>query len=83
MKTIKNNCSAGIRIMSAAWKRQVMSDEIEWFQSPIISICASLPLFIYCSRAVIAVSNFAMPARINAIKKNWHHLKTKLTPLSL
>lgn len=58
-------------------KRQVMSDEIECGSDPpIISICASLPLFIYCSRAVIAVSNFAMPARINAIKKNWHHLKT-------
>lgn len=85
MRTIKNNYSAGIHIMSAAWKRQVMSDEIEWFRSPY-----------YSHLRVIAIIHLLFPCRSHRIqfrhdprestrlrktgtiwKQNWHHCHGK------
>lgn len=82
MKTIKNKGSTGNPSCPPHENIQVMSDETEWFQSPIIPICSSSPLFIYCSRAVLTVSNFAM-TRINAIKKKLAPFENKTDTIAI
>lgn len=82
MKTIKNNCSAGIRIMSAAWKKQVMSDEIECGSDPPIilfvrhyhySFTVPVPLSLYpispCPRESTRLR------KTGTIWKQWNHMR--------
>lgn len=84
MKTIKNNCSAGIRIMFTAWKkRQAMSGEIEWFQSSIIPILIchhhySFTVPVPCSQYPISPcprESTRLRKTGTIWKQNWHHCK--------